>query len=461
MTTINSALYIGRDALIAHQAGINVAGHNIANVNTHGYSRQNVKLENTAIATLRGSIGTGVRVREIERSHDRFLNNRINYEIHHKNRWQAQSHALRQTEILFDESSSYGLSSQMNQFWTSWQDLSLNPSGYAERKTLITQSQIMTASIRDKYRNLTQIQKDMDKNLVASVEDINSLAVRIADLNDKIALIEIGGSNSNDFRDQRDALVSQLAQKIDFTASDDSEGRLIIKLGDGNTLVGSPIWGKLITTQNSLGFHDLAWDSDPLSPINSSVSGGSIKGWIDVRDLHVPDYKEHIDKLAVNMMNAVNAVHSAGFGLDGSTENVFFTGTSAIDIAVNPEIVENVSKIAAADQDLPELIRGNNLLAIDISMLQNKLTMDGNAASFSTYYHALVSGVGEDVKNAEVNFEHKTTVVDQLNNLQESVSGVSLDEEMISLIKFQHGYSASAKLIDTVKQMMDTVINMV
>ncbi len=108
-----------------------------------------------------------------------------------------------------------------------------------------------------------------------------------------------------------------------------------------------------------------------------------------------------------------------------------------------------------------DLIRGDNTQAIAIAGLQNKQTMDGNSATFDTYFNTLVSRVGSDVQNASMNLEHHAMTVDQMENYRESICGVSLDEEMVNLVKYQQGYAAAAKLIDTVQQMMDTVINMV
>ena len=461
MVTINSALYIGRDALMTQQLAISVTGQNIANVNTPGYSRQRVNLVSTAIPSAEGSVGTGVKAKGIARIYDQFLNSQINVDIQQKGTWEAQNQALQQTENIFTESSVDGLSQNMSKFWNAWQDLSANSSGHAERKALADQSQTMAANIQDTYHSLDQIQKDMDGRITGAVDEINSLATQISDLNDNIAKMESGGQSANDFRDQRDLLLNQLSEKINFTSSEGSDGRVTVTLGDGNKLVGTPPFGKLSTAANASGHPDLVWDSAPATPINSSVSAGNLKGWLDVRDSLVPGYKDSLDSLAQQIIQEVNTLHAGGTGLDGSTGIDFFSGNSASTIAVNPDILNNVNIIAAAGPVSSELVAGDNTQAIAISKLQNTLTMNGNTDTYDTYYNSLVSSVGSDSRNASASLEHQTTVVDQMNNLRESVSGVSTDEEMVNLVQFQHGYSAAAKLIDTVSQMMDTVINMV
>ncbi len=369
---------------------------------------------------------------------------------------------MQQTEIVFDQSSGNGLSQNMSKFWNSWQGLTLNPSGYAERNALVASAGDMTADFQDKYKYLDQTQKDMDNNITSGVAEVNSMASQITNLNDSIVKTEMNGGSANDFRDQRDVLMNQLSEKINFTASEDSAGRMTLTLGDGNALVGTPAFGKLTTAVNASGYKDIVWDSAPSTSINANISAGNLKGWMEVRDSLVPGYKDSLDSLAQKIIEEVNTIHAAGQGLDGSTGNAFFSGNSASTIQVNPDIIADVNKIAAASGSVSsELIKGDNSQAIAIAGLQNKLSMGGNSATFDTYFNTLVSQTGGDVQNASQNLETHTLTVSKMDNYRESVSGVSLDEEMVNLVKFQQGYSAAAKLVDTVKQMMDTVINMV
>lgn len=461
MVTINSALYLGRDALLTHQLAISVTGQNIANVNTPGYSRQRVNLESTVILSSAGPVGTGVKAKGIERIYDQFLNAHMNEEIQEKGRWDAQNQSLHQTEIIFDQSSGDGLSQHMNLFWNSWQDLTLIPSGYSERKALLTASEDMASNFHEKFTYLDQIQKDMDGTIETAIGEINSLASQISNLNDKIVMMEMNGSAANDFRDQRDVLMHRLSESIRFSDSEDSAGRVTLALEDGNSLVGYPPFGKLSTAVNASGYKDIVWDSAPSTSISASISAGKLKGWMEVRDSIIPEYKDRLDTLARKMIQEINTIHAAGQGLDGSTGYDFFTGDSASTIEVNPDVFGDINKIAAAGAVSPDLIKGDNTQAIAIAGLQNKLTMDGNSATFDRYFNALISRAGSDVRNASLNLDHHTMTVEEMFNYRETVSGVSLDEEMVNLIKFQHGYSASAKLVDTVRQMMDTVINMV
>jgi len=461
MPDIYGILNVGRGALLVQQQAIDITGHNIANVNTPGYSRQRVDMEsNEPISLWPGQMGTGVRATEIQRIYDRFLALQINNENQQLGRWEAQKGALERVEMIFDESSEYGLNQAMSEFWNAWQDLAGNPSGQAERVVLLAKSETLTTTFNQIYSALEQIQKDIDASIEGTIKEINLIAEQIADLNQKIARAEAGRLNANDYRDRRDLLLKQLSSMIDINNFEDSDGKVTILVGGGKPLVEATSSWKLSTERNASGLQDIVWiNSDGNSGnITDNISGGKLKGWLETRDVIIPEYLERLNELAGSIISRVNALHSGGYGLDGSTGNDFFTGTSASDIAVNSEIVNDVKKIAAAES--AGGVPGDNSNAIAIANLQNELAIH-NSATFDSYYNSLVSDVGNEVRKAHVTFEHQSAMITHLDNYRESLSGVSLDEEMINLIKFQHAYEAAAKLIGTVDELLNTVINMV
>jgi flagellar hook-associated protein 1 FlgK len=194
--------------------------------------------------------------------------------------------------------------------------------------------------------------------------------------------------------------------------------------------------------------------------INNDISGGKLKGWIETRDVLIPDYRNRLDSLARTLTTEVNNLHQNGFALNQSAGLVFFDGTGrAADIEVNANIVANLDLIAAAADALT--VPGDNRNAIEITNLQHQLLMSGNTATFNEYYSSLVRDVGNEVLKSESYYTHQSDMVAQLDNYRESVSGVSLDEEMINLIKFQNAYAAAAKMISTADEMIQTVLQMV
>jgi flagellar hook-associated protein 1 FlgK len=470
MPDIYGVLSTASRSLLTQQRAIDVAGQNIANVNTPGYSRQRVVLQaNAPIAFQPGQIGTGVKAAEIQRVYDRFIGGQINRESTNLGQWEATADALQRVELVFDETSGVGLDQALTEFWTAWQDLVNNPSGYAERTVVAAKSATLARTFNNMSSNLHQIQKDYDANIAGTLDEINSMARQIADLNHKISEVEVAGQNSNDYRDQRELLLKELAARIDINAFENDQGQVTVLVGDGRPLVQSPYAWELGTEVNAAGLQDVVWmDRDGSSvDITGAIQGGKIKGWLDVRDGYAQDYLNQLDGLAAALVSEVNAIHQTGFGIANDpvsgtpvTGLDFFvaTGTTAATIEVNPDLITDVNRIAASLT--AATVPGDNRNAVAIANLQNGLTMNGGQATFDEYYSTLVSRVGNDVRSANANHDYEDSMVAHLENFRESVAGVSLDEEMINLVKFQHAYEAAARVITTVDEMLNTLLNM-
>ena len=560
MTDIYGVMNLAGNALLAHQKAINVTGNNIANVNTPGYSRQKLLLETKSpMQSSIGLMGTGVEADSVERVYDRFLGVQINSESETLGRWAARKEGLELAEVIFDESGEFGLSQSLNEFWTSWQNLTNDPSGYNERVVLQAKSEVMTGSFNRLYADLQNARQGFDASIEGAVADINRLSQQIAELNQNIMEVEASGSSANDYRDRRDLALKELAGLIDINTFEDGTGRVTVSVGSGQTLVESNSSRNLTTQVNGIGFKDVAWVGQDGTTVNitSNISNGKLNGWLQARDVDNRGYLRQLDILAESLMERVNNLHQGGWGLDGSNGNDFLTGLAAASgnmdslltitaeaggtgnigvtlvgggtagaetvttdsvtgdiriaiqdgastgnqialalethsgintvvaaspaaawdlsagtnttalgggssaevIQVNAAISNNLDLIAASDASAG--IPGNNGQAIAIANLQHSLTMNGSSSTFEDYYNSLVSKVGGDMQSAEAYFNHQSDMVVQLENRRESISGVSLDEEMINLIKFQTAYDAAAKLISTADEMLQTVLNMV
>ena len=471
MPDIYGILSTASRSLLTQQKAIDITGQNIANVNTPGYSRQRVVMQpNTPIYFEPGQMGTGVKAAEIERIYDRYIGGQINRESMNLGQWEAAESALQRIELVFDETSGVGLDQSLGEFWAAWQDLVNNPGGYSERTVLASKSQTLSRTFNNMATNLRQIQEDYDTNISGTISEINGIAGQIADLNHKISQIEVAGQNSNDYRDQRDLLLKDLSALIDVTTFENDAGQVTVLVGDGRPLVQSPYAWQLDTQTNASGLQDVVWlerDGTP-TDITGAIKGGKLKGWLDVRDGHVADYINRLDSLAQSIVSEVNTLHQSGFGLTTDpmsgapiTGQDFFvgSGTTAANMAVNPDILNDVNRIAAATT--AATVPGDNRNAVAIASLQTQNTMSGGQATFNDFYSALVGSVGSDVRNAAVNHEYEASMVAQLENYRESVAGVSLDEEMINLVKYQHAYEAAARVITTVDEILNTVLNMV
>jgi flagellar hook-associated protein 1 FlgK len=463
MSNIYGLLSIGQSALLTQQKAIDITGNNIANVNTPGYSRQRLNIQQNSPVRVDGqTMSTGVTADTgIQRFYDQFLGAQLNGENESLGRWEAQKQALERAELMFDDSENNGLSGAMGAFWNAWQDLSNNPSGVAERTSLVSAGQYLASTFNQTYNNLRDLQGDIDTHVTNIVSDINDMTDRIAELNRKVTQVEVTGHNANDFRDERDQLVLELSKLIDIQSFEDGDGNINVSVGNGKPLVdGTATWD--LTTADNGGVQDVFWQASDgtTTNITGQITDGELKGWIYSRDTAIDDYLTRLDTLATTVMSEVNTLHSAGTTLDSVTTTGvnFFTGSGAVNMAVNSTIVANSDLIAAASAG--EGLPGGNSTAIAIADLQASATMPGSS-TFDAYYNSLVGQVGADVQAAGFNQGHQAIMVDNLKQYRQEVSGVSLDEEMVNLIQFQQAYSAAAKLITTADEMVDTLLTMI
>ena len=459
---IFGVLNMGSKALTVQQKGIYVTGNNIANVNTPGYSRQRLNMSSDVpLNTGIGPVGSGVTANEIERVYDRFLGVQINNETQSLGQWEAYKDSVERVEMVFDESGGYGLNQVMSEFWNSWQDLTNNPSGSIERNVLVAKSEMLTATLSQNYEDLQQIQRDIDSNIEGAVKEINRLSENMVDLNQKIIQTELGGHTANEYRDQRDLVLKELSELIDISSFEDANGGVTVSVGSGQVLVEGTHTYTLSTQPDASGHRDITWidNSGNSVIISNDISKGKLKGWLDARDVDINDSLNKLDTLASDLMGAVNSRHRLGFGLDNSTGNDFFSGAAtAAGIQVNPLIAVDINLIAAAQGvDKP----GDSRNAIAIANLQEAQTMNGGTATFSAYYDSMVSDAGLAVQQATSYYDHQSQMVLQVENYRESISGVSIDEETVNLIKYQNAYQAAAKLINTADEMMETILSMI
>jgi flagellar hook-associated protein 1 FlgK len=454
-------LNIGQSALLTHQKAIDITGNNIANVNTPGYSRQRLIMQQGQPVRVNNmTMSTGVTADSaIQRFYDQFLGAQLRDENEHLGRWEAQKEALEKAELMFDEANDYGLSSAMNEYWNAWQDLSNTPDGIAERTSLLSAAQFLATTFNQIYSNLSTLQQDIDTHVDGIAANINDMTDRIAVLNQKISQVEITGHNANELRDERDQLVFELAEMIDINSFEDGDGNLNIDIANGKPLVNGTSTWDLVTMDNA-GVQDVFWRASDGSTVNitASIAGGELKGWIESRDGLLSGYLTTLDDLANAIRNDVNIQHALGFDLNGNAGGIFFTGTGAVDMAVNAAVVADTDLIAAAG--LGEGLPGGNTNAIAMANLQDASSAALGGSTFGNYYGSLVGKVGADVQAAKFNQEHQAIMVQSLESYRQEVSGVSLDEEMINLVKFQHAYNAAAKLITTADEMLDSILAM-
>jgi len=407
-------------------------------------------------------MGTGVRISSVERYYDGLLQNQLVNAQTKQGFDTAKSTVLQQIEPTFNDVANDGLGAAISDFFGAWQDLTLNPAGVAERQAVMTRANILSDNFHSASKTLTDSITMQNDSLKPLTDDINATLKNIAELNSQIKITELVSGNANETRDQRDQLIRDLSGKIGITFTENSDGTTDIKYADGGAslVTGGSAGSFSLTVNVGTGLYDV--NVTPPSGVTAVVAPatGELGAIIELRDTIIPGYLATLDTLAGNIASSVNTQHNLGDDLSGTQGLDFFTvtaGSEASSIALDTTKITDTSKIAAASDGQPSGDSGNALVMAQLAS-SNIVALGG---TFSSYYTTLVSTVGLDVKSAKNVVAQDEAFTKQLDSLRESNSGVSLDEELTNLVKYQRSYQASAKLITTATEMMDTVIGLV
>ncbi|MDH3892632.1 MAG: flagellar hook-associated protein FlgK [candidate division Zixibacteria bacterium] len=458
MPGLFQGLELGKRALLTHQLSLQTTGHNIANVNTPGYRRQRVGVK-TTIPELQtyGSIGTGIKATDVRHIRDLFLGNQFRQNSKSLGQWSYNSKTLSQVEALFNEPGDNTLGNLITEFWNGWSELSVTAGNINFRENVLSDANKLVNGLHDMARQLTDLQDSVDRDMVNLTADVNRLSTEIARLNHEIERSELDGVVANDLRDSRDLLIDNLSVIVDVNTSQNEDGDMIVYIGamalvDGDKALSI---GTETVNENGSVKHNLVWEGTKISFKNLN---GQIKGLLDSRDKIIPDYLSRLDDIAKTLVDEVNALHTTGYGLNNYTGYEFFDSrfTTAATIQINQEVATDPEKIAAATQMDSQ---SDNTMALAIFDLSDQLLMKDNSMTINDFYNSLVGTLGVETHEAGSFTDNYEILGQQIHNARQSVEGVSLDEEMANMIKFQHAYDAAARVITTVDQALDTVIN--
>ena len=462
--SIASILNIARSAMFAQQASIQISSNNIANVNTKGYCRLDPDLrEAPLIPTDYGLLGNGVEIAGFIRYFDKFLETSIAQRNTDLQEQKTSVTYFERIESILNEDSSR-LATNVTEFFNSWQELSADPSNLARRTSLVAKGENLARTIRNIYSELNGLQRELDQQVQGEVDEINRLTASIADLNQKI--IELGSASqgeASDYLNQRAELLKELSGKMKVVSFEDQAGGLTVLTENGRTLVDRTSSWKLRTQQDpASGFRNIAWDDGAgnLSDMTGAISSGRLKALLDMRDQHLGSgFIADINNLAQTIITEVNSRHMEGYGLNGSTNVAFFTQTTsdfARDMNLSIEVKTDVQYIAAASS-LGDFSGNDNALRI-ASLIDADLMIGGQSTRFSTYISTVMSNIGDLTKNAQDLSDHQESAMSVMEQQRESRSGVSIDEELTKLMKYQYAYQAAARLISVADEMFQEIL---
>lgn len=554
--SLTAALNIGRNAIAAQQAAIQVTSNNIANVGNSDYTRQTSTL--SSVGDVRSStgflIGNGVSLSSVNRQIDNALLARLRSANSDASAANAGQTWTGQVESVFDALGTNGISSKLSTFFNDWSNVANNPTDVGLRQIVLTDGAGLAQTFKDTRSKLVGVRTDIDSRISADLTSANDLATQIADLNSQITVAEGGGAGlANGLRDQRDSLLKELSGVVDITVHEDGSSANVF-IGSQPLVVGTKARG-LVLTQDAAGEAPLSIAfKDDGTIVN--VNSGSLGGILTSRAETVAAINK-VDSLANALISELNRLHASGQGLSGITSvtgttqvssasvplsaaglkypvgngsfvitttekatgqtvsklitvsptttlndiatqlgdtnisasvlggklqikanladvtlgfsqdssgalsalgiNTFFSGSNATDIAVNPGLVGNPSQLAVSGNGNT----GNNSVATAIAALDTKQIGSLGNLTLRQGYDSLVTGIGAKTAAAKTLATSAGVVYETLSNQRESLSGVSLDEESVNLLKQQKAFEGAARVISTVNDMLDTLLNLV
>jgi flagellar hook-associated protein 1 FlgK len=456
----------GKRSMMNSQTALQTVGHNIANKSTEGYSRQRVELQsNVPISEGRLQIGTGSKAAMVTRTNNPYLEKQIQKEGAQNGFLEARADAMGRVEQIYNEQMNKGLSQYMGEFFNAFRELANYPESPATRTLVRETAQVLTNDFQRVTRDLQAVQEDLDMQIKTHVEDINQTVKEIANLNEKIAAVEIQGTPANDERDRRDHLLKKLNEKIDITWAENETGQLSITAAKNAVLVSGFSSQELRANQNSTGDRvevNFKTPSGQLTPITKMITGGKLGALIETRDRTIEDLKGNIDQLAFTFADEVNKVHQQGVDLLGRPGQAFFAELSNIngaasEIKLADTIKRDVNRVVTA---MKEKGVADNTVANVIANLQDRTVLVDGTSTMDEYYRSTVGKIGILTQRSQKESEAQKNILGQLTNLRESISGVSLDEEATKMIEYQKSFDASARLIRTADEMFDTVLSL-
>lgn len=513
MASTFHSIETAKRSLITQTAALNTTGHNVANANTPGYSRQVVNMTAAdpidAVAFYRttapGQLGTGVEFNSIIRIRESFLDGQFRNENTSLGGWTIRNSTLEKLETIMNEPSDTGIRTVLNNFWNSWSDLSQDPQDVTNRKIVKETTLALTDGLNQISLQLDALTSDLTNNVSLKTTEINSYLQSIADLNNNIVKVEQLGDNANDLRDQRDYAVDQLSKIAGVQITELDSGYQVTIAGQvavtGAAVV--PVTSDILENAYQAG----------------TLTGGEVYGMIHSRDQYVADYRNQINQLANTLatgdieitlpagsvlpsgtvfnnvtysdannnrtltsdlkvtVQGINGLHKLGYTLSGSTPTAggdFFTtkdgsGTiTAGNITLSKDIQNDPNNIATSMRTTgtgtsESVVLGNNSLALALAGLKDAKFDFGSALSKPTtvddFFGAIVGQLGVQTQEANRQAQNAQLLTEQVDLNRQSVSGVSLDEEMSNLIKFQHAYSAAARFMTAYDELLNKLIN--
>lgn len=421
MSGLLSTLNTAKSGMNVSQVAIQTTSHNISNINTPGYSRQRVNQSASSPYSMpgknsnfgAGQIGTGAQIDDVTRIRNSFYDYQYRSESHQYGSTSVKYEYFKNIEGIFNEPSDTAISSSLNSFFNSWSELSKDPQSSGVKSVVIENGKYLSNSINSAFKRLESLEEGLDKQSEYIMDEVNSMLSQLDKLEKNIKIIQGSGKSPNDFLDQRDQLLDNLSFKLNI--NDKDVKATLKKAYDAN--------GKVTL--------------DDLTKSGVKISG-ELEGTLSMKQ-EINKYKDGLKQLANTITSNVNK--AAG-------QEIFKAKDGEL-ISINPEILQE-----------PEKINVTADIALKVYELKSeKVNINGKDMTINTFYNSMIQDLGQSSAAVIRDESNQSKLLENIDSSRSSVSGVSLDEEMISLVQLQHTYSANAKVMSTIDSLLDVVVN--
>lgn len=421
MSGLLSTLNTAKSGMNVSQVAIQTTSHNISNINTPGYSRQRVNQSASSPYSMpgknsnfgAGQIGTGAQIDDVTRIRNSFYDYQYRSESHQYGNTSVKYEYFKNIEGIFNEPSDTAISSSLNSFFNSWSELSKDPQSSGVKSVVIENGKYLSNSINSAFKRLESLEEGLDKQSEYIMDEVNSMLSQLDKLEKNIKIIQGSGKSPNDFLDQRDQLLDNLSFKLNIN---DKDVKVTLKKAyDAN--------GKVTL--------------DDLTKSGVKISG-ELEGTLSMKQ-EINKYKDGLKQLSNTITSNVNK--AAG-------QEIFKAKDGEL-ISINPEMLQE-----------PEKINVTADIALKVYELKSeKVNINGKDMTINTFYNSMIQDLGQSSAAVIRDESNQSKLLENIDSSRSSVSGVSLDEEMISLVQLQHTYSANAKVMSTIDSLLDVVVN--
>jgi flagellar hook-associated protein 1 len=475
MTSTFHGIELGKRAIFASSTALSVTGHNIANANTEGYTRQKAITEASTPLTYPGmnagkgpyQLGTGVDTKEINRIRDSFLDGQFRTQNEQLGYWSVKQDTLSKIEQTLNEPTDNGLQAAFDRFWQSWEDLSKEPDSLAARAVVLSNSQALADRFNQISHSIDNITQDLKNNISTKMTEMNNLTKQVSELNTQIASMIASGQQPNDLMDKRDLLVDRLSKMADIQVKPAANGMVDLYIGQEYLVNGDQSFSLTFDSGNN---------QPQLNGQSITLKSGEIAGMVESLTQDIPSFMAKINEMVTVFSQEVNSIHAGpnAMNLDdiqnrkndsnAPLEQIPFFVTkagsgspaTAGEITVNPLIVASLNKIAAAQAANTGDAQNANLLN-DLKF--KGLSFSNQSGTLNNFYRTVVGETGIKTQEAMQKENNADLLVQHADNRRQSVSGVSIDEEMTNMVRFQQSYNAASRYISVMDEILDKLIN--